>query len=72
VSEPIHIPPSLLIGRDLSDRIDEHNARVERIWLTVGSRCKPYQAPSAVPAGLAVPSRVPAVEHGGSATEVHP
>jgi hypothetical protein len=39
MSEPINIPPSVLIGKDLSDRIAEHNARVERIWLTVGSRC---------------------------------
>jgi hypothetical protein len=43
VSEPIVIPP-LLIGKDLTQRIAEHNAHVERIWLTVGSRCKPANA----------------------------
>jgi hypothetical protein len=43
VSEPIIVPP-LLIGRTMSEQIAEHNARVERIWLTVGSRCMPANA----------------------------
>jgi hypothetical protein len=44
MNQVIYIPPSVLIGKDLSDCIAEHNARVERIWLTVGSRCKPANA----------------------------
>jgi hypothetical protein len=43
MSEPIIIPP-LLIGRTLSEQITGHNARVERVWLTVGSRCKPFDS----------------------------
>jgi hypothetical protein len=31
----------MLISEPMQELIDEHNARVEHIWLTVGSRCKP-------------------------------
>jgi hypothetical protein len=55
----------ILIGRTLSEQINEHNARVEGIWLTVGSRCKPF-TPSTVPAPGPDLSRVRlAVEHSG-------
>lgn len=43
MNEPNRIPP-LLIGKSLSDLIAEHNHRVERGWLTVGSRCRPADA----------------------------
>ncbi|MBO1904619.1 hypothetical protein KHP60_05720 [Microvirga sp. 3-52] len=70
MSEPIYIPPPVLIGKDLTQRIAEHNARVERIWLTKGSNCRPFSA-STVPAAENL-SRVPVTEHGGSVIEVHP
>jgi hypothetical protein len=44
MNEPIYVPPALIIGKTLSEQIAEHNARGERIWLTVGSRCKPANA----------------------------
>jgi hypothetical protein len=44
LSEPIYIPPTVLIGKDLSDRIAEHNARVERIWLLKGSNPRPFHS----------------------------
>jgi hypothetical protein len=43
VSEPIIIPP-LPIGKDLADRIAEHNWHVEFTWRHIGSRCKPANA----------------------------
>jgi hypothetical protein len=43
MSEPIIVAP-LVIGKTLSEQIAEHNARVERIWLTVGSRSKAANA----------------------------
>lgn len=72
MSQDIYIPPSLLIGKTLTEQIAEHNARVERIWLTKGSNCKPAPSslsPSTVH-GAGNPSRVPAAGHGGSALEV--
>jgi|UPI0004B39344 hypothetical protein len=45
MNQPIIIPP-LLSGKTLSEQIAEHNARVERIWLAVGSRCKPFRPSS--------------------------
>jgi hypothetical protein len=44
MNQVIYIPPSVLIGKTLSEQIADHNARVERIWLTVGSRCNPANA----------------------------
>jgi hypothetical protein len=44
MSEPIYVPPPVIIGKTLKMQIDEHNARVERVWLIVGSRCKPFNA----------------------------
>lgn len=39
------------ISKPLQELIDEHNARVERIWLTAGSRCKPANAKRAAHGG---------------------
>lgn len=36
--------PARPISKPLQELIDEHNARVERIWLTTGSRCMPANA----------------------------
>jgi len=56
------------ISKPLQELINEHNDRVVRIWAERGSACRPFQStPSAVPAASADLSRVPAVEHGGSA-----
>jgi hypothetical protein len=64
MSESIKLPVRP-ISQALQDLINEHNYRVERVWMFVGSSCKPFQpTPSTVPAALS--SRVPAVEHGGS------
>jgi hypothetical protein len=66
----IYIPPTVLIGKDLTQRIAEHNARVECIWHTKGSNCRPF-TPFTVPAA-ANQSRVPAVEHSGLVDERRP
>ncbi|KLK91383.1 hypothetical protein AA309_19980 [Microvirga vignae] len=69
MNQPIRIPP-LLIRKTLTEQIAEHNARVERIWLTKGSNCRPYQpSPTTVPLAADL-SRVVAAEHSGFLKEV--
>jgi len=53
-------------GEETEARIEAHNWRVQLTWRHVSPNCKPF-TPSAVPAAPADLSRVPAVEHGGSA-----
>jgi hypothetical protein len=66
----IYIPPTVLIGKDLSERIAEHNHHIERVWMLKGSACKPF-TPSTVPAPMPDLSRVRmAAEHGGAALKV--
>ncbi|MBB3020701.1 hypothetical protein FHR70_003787 [Microvirga lupini] len=69
MSEPIN-SPIRPISKALQDLINEHNHRVERVWMLRGSNCKPFQrsTPSTVPPAV-VSSSVPAVEHGGSFKE---
>ena len=73
MNQPIKIPLPLYTS-EIEQQIADHNARVERIWLAKGSRCKPFKpSPSTVPAPGPDLSRVrPAAEHGGSLLEVLP
>jgi hypothetical protein len=64
--EPIK-SPIRPISQELQDLINEHNHRVERVWMLRGSNCKPYTHSTVPTAGVS--SRVPAVEHGGSFKE---
>jgi hypothetical protein len=53
------------ISAPLQDLINEHNHRVERVWMLRGSNCKPF-TPSTVPAAGHDLSRVRlAAEHSG-------
>jgi hypothetical protein len=62
------------ISQALQDLINEHNDRVERVWMLRGSNCKPFQksTTSTVPTASAPSSRVPAVEHGGLVLQERP
>jgi hypothetical protein len=58
------------ISIHMQELINEHNHRVERVWMLKGSACKPF-TPFTVPAPMPDLSRVrSAAEHGGSAFEV--
>jgi hypothetical protein len=69
MSKPIKIPVRP-ISIHMQELINEHNQRVERLWMLKGSACKPF-TPSTLPAPIPDLSRVRmAAEHGGSALKV--
>lgn len=66
MTSDIKVPQELVMGKDLSERIAAHNERVERVWLTKGSNCKPFTPSISTVLGAGIePSRVPAAERAG-------